>query len=203
MVIDTALLLIFLKVILIDLAMAGDDVLILAAISLKFPQHQRKAALRIGVAVSLLVIFGFSSLIISLLQIPGLKLLGGGLLFYVAYQFLQHMRGVHSPKPVREIADSPFYKTVITIVLADLSMSSENVLAVASVAHDHAYIMYMGLVASAILMTIATEKASHLVVRHKWLSVIGFLMIVWAAAEMVYSDRAFVSTAARALGVPL
>ncbi|MBU6408577.1 MAG: YjbE family putative metal transport protein [Alphaproteobacteria bacterium] len=188
------------QVVLIDLALAADNAVAvgLAASALPTAQRQRAIAIGIGLALGLRVVFALIT--VQLLQIPGILLFGGLLLFWVAWRMWQDISSHQSLEAGLEAADamakpaakprSPptFFGALLTIVVADVSMSLDNVLAVAGVARHAPEIMAFGLVLSVALMGVAAGFVAGVIARFRWIAVIGVIVIVFAGARMVWED---------------
>jgi YjbE family integral membrane protein len=187
------------QVVLIDLALAADNAVAvgLAASALPQAQRQRVIAIGIGLALALRVIFALVT--VQLLQIPGILLLGGLLLFWVAWRMWQDISHHQSLEAGLEAADRveasvklrappTFFGALLTIVIADVSMSLDNVLAVAGVSRHAPEIMAFGLVLSVALMGVAASLVAGIIARFRWIAIIGVVVIVLAGARMVWED---------------
>jgi YjbE family integral membrane protein len=182
------------QVILIDLSMAGDNVVIIGTLTSGLPAKDRRRVLMFGVGMALVFLIGFALVATQLLQITGLLLAGGLLLLWVAYNMYRELR----PKPQVD-ADDPdtaaiegpppsktFLQAAIQITLADLSMSLDNVLAVAAAAREHPAVLFVGLALSVTLMGIAANFVARLVQRYHWIAWAGLLMILYVALKMIW-----------------
>lgn len=188
------------QVVLIDLALAADNAVAvgLAASALPTAQRQRAIAIGIGLALGLRVVFALIT--VQLLQIPGILLFGGLLLFWVAWRMWQDISRHQSLEAGLEQADAlakptatprpppTFLGALLTIIVADVSMSLDNVLAVAGVARHAPEIMAFGLVLSVALMGVAAGFVAGVIARFRWIAVIGVLVILFAGARMVWED---------------
>ena len=183
------------QVILIDLTMAGDNVVIMGTLTSGLPEKERRRVIMLGVGIALVFLIGFALVATQLLHITGLILAGGLLLLWVAYNMYRELR--HAPPPV--VADDPsteaiegpprsktFLQAAIQITLADLSMSLDNVLAVAATARDHPTVLFIGLALSVTLMGIAANFVAKLVQRFRWIAWAGLILILYVACRMVY-----------------
>ena len=183
------------QVILIDLTMAGDNVVIMGTLTSGLPERERKRVIMLGVGMALVFLIGFALVATQLLHFTGLVLAGGLLLLWVAYNMYRELR--HAPPP--EVADDPltpevegpparktFLQAAIQVTLADLSMSLDNVLAVAATARDHPTVLFIGLALSVTLMGVAANFVARLVQRYRWIAWGGLLMILYVALRMVY-----------------
>jgi YjbE family integral membrane protein len=183
------------QVILIDLTMAGDNVVIMGTLTSGLPEKERRKVIMLGVGMALIFLIGFAFIATQLLQFTGLILAGGLLLLWVAYNMYRELR--HTPADVT--ADDPdtpaiegpprtktFLQAAIQVTLADLSMSLDNVLAVAATAREHPTVLFIGLAFSVTLMGIAANFVARLVQKYKWIAWIGLLMILYVACRMIY-----------------
>ena len=182
------------QVILIDLTMAGDNVVIMGTLASGLPDKDRRRVLMFGVGMALVFLIGFALVATWLLKVTGLLLAGGLLLLWVAYNMYRELR------PVRiVIADDPdtpavegppatktFLQAAIQVTLADLSMSLDNVLAVAAAAREHPTVLFFGLAFSVTLMGLAANLVAKLVQRYHWIAWIGFVVILYVALNMVW-----------------
>ena len=182
------------QIILGDLTMAGDNVVIMGTIASGLPDKQRRKVLLLGVSIALVFLIGFALIATQLLKVTGLLFAGGLLLLWVAFNMYRELR----PKKT-VIADDPdtaaiegppqsksFLKAAIQITLADLSMSLDNVLLVASIARDNPALLFIGLTFSVLLMGLAANLVAKLVQRYHWISWIGFVVIIWVAGNMIH-----------------
>lgn len=183
------------QIILGDLTMAGDNVVIMGTIASGLPDKQRRKVLLLGVSIALVFLIGFALIATQLLKITGLLFAGGLLLLWVAFNMWRELR----PAKKNVIADDPdttaiegppasksFLKAAIQITLADLSMSLDNVLLVASIARDNPALLFIGLTFSVLLMGLAANLVARLVQRYHWISWIGFIVILWVAGHMIH-----------------
>jgi YjbE family integral membrane protein len=182
------------QVILIDLTMAGDNVVIMGTLTSGLPAKQRRKVIMLGVGMALVVLIGFALVATQLLQLTGLVLAGGLLLLWVAYNMyreLRHVPDVDADDPGTAEVEGPpatktFLQAAIQVTLADLSMSLDNVLAVAATARDHPAVLFVGLALSVTLMGLAANLVARLVQRYRWIAWGGLLMILYVAGRMVY-----------------
>ncbi len=176
------------QVIMIDLMLAGDNVVILGTLAAGLPEAARKKVLTIGVAMALVFLIGFALLATRLLQIVGLTLGGGLLLLWVGWKLFRELRRGHvghapvdaPAKPAKTVTAA-----VIQVALADLSMSLDNVLAVAGAARDHPAVLLVGLALSVTLMAVAASYIARIIERHQWIAYIGLVVIVYVAGKMI------------------
>jgi len=183
------------QVILIDLTMAGDNVVIIGTLTAGLPKRDRQRVIMLGVAMALVFLIGFALIATQLLRFTGLVLAGGLLLLWVAYNMYVELR--HAPDAgdaddpaTSEIEGPPpsktFLRAAIQVTLADLSMSLDNVLAVAATARDHPAVLFIGLALSVTLMGVAANFVARLIQRYHWISYIGLVVILWVASRMIY-----------------
>jgi len=183
------------KVIAIDLMMAGDNVVVLGALAAGLPADQRRKVLSIGVGIALVFLIGFALLATQLLKVVGLLEAGGLMLLWVSWKLLRELReqdrapGDFSDAEVAEEAvkhPKSFRSAVVQVVLADLSMSLDNVLAVAGAARKHPLVLFFGLALSVTCMGLAANAIARLIERHRWIAYIGLVVIVYVAGTMIY-----------------
>lgn len=180
------------QVILIDLMLAGDNVVVLGTLAAGLPAEQRKKVLAIGVGVALVCLIGFALIATQLLHIVGLLLGGGLLLLWVAWKLFRELRHQHGGFAAGDTAEAPvraprsFAQAAFQVALADLSMSLDNVLAVAGAARDHPAVLLFGLALSVTLMALAANLIARFIERRPWLAYIGLVVIVYVAGSMIY-----------------
>jgi YjbE family integral membrane protein len=183
------------KVIAIDLMMAGDNVVVLGALAAGLPADQRKKVITIGVAVALFFLIGFALLATQLLKVIGLLEAGGLMLLWVSWKLFRELRhedrapdDVSHSEIVTEATAHPksFRSAVIQMVLADLSMSLDNVLAVAGAARRHPIVLFFGLTLSVTCIGLAANAIARLIERRRWVAYLGLVVIVYVACTMIY-----------------
>jgi YjbE family integral membrane protein len=180
-----------LQVVLIDLVMSGDNAIIIGMAVAGLPPENRTKIIFWGVAGATVLRIGFAAITTQLLQIIGLTLAGGLLLAWVAYRMYRELR-LKSKHQASEVADaaqaSPktMRQAMIQIIAADVSMSLDNVLAVAGAARDHLAVLWFGLILSVILMAVASNFIARILDRYHWVAWIGFLIIVYVAGAMIW-----------------
>jgi YjbE family integral membrane protein len=178
-----------LQVIMIDLMLAGDNVVVLGTLAAGLPEKDRKRVLTIGVAVALACLVVFAWFATQLLHVVGLLAAGGVLLLWVAWKLFRELR---ENRPHHALADNggkpakSFAKAAIQVALADLSMSLDNVLAVAGAARDHPTVLFFGLALSVTLMAVAANLIARLIERFHWIAYIGLVVILYVAGSMIY-----------------
>jgi YjbE family integral membrane protein len=183
------------QVILIDLTMAGDNVVIIGTLTSGLPAKERRRVIMLGVAMALVFLIGFALVATQLLRITGLLVAGGLLLLWVAYNMYRELRPRRGPvdadDPDTEAVEGPppsktFLRAAIQVTIADLSMSLDNVLAVAAAARDHPAVLFIGLALSVTLMGLAANLVARLVQRFHWIAWGGLLMILFVAGRMIW-----------------
>ena len=178
-----------LQVILIDLVMSGDNAIIIGMAVAGLPAENRTKIIFWGVAGATVLRIGFAAITTQLLQIIGLTLAGGLLLLWVAWRMYRELRG--KPQHADGAADAKappktMRQAMIQIIAADVSMSLDNVLAVAGAARDHLAVLWFGLILSVILMAVASNFIARILDRYHWVAWIGFLIIVYVAGDMIW-----------------
>ena len=176
------------QIIFIDLVLAGDNAIIIGMVASKFPVEQRKKVIIwvIGGAVVLRIIL--TLLIAFLLQITGLRLIGGILLLYIVYKlYVDVIKGASKDEDIK-VDNSSFLKAIWTVLLADFTMSLDNVLGVAGAAGHHYHLLVFGLILSIVLMAVAANLISGWIKKYKWIAWVGLLAILIVAIELIYTD---------------
>ncbi len=176
------------QIILIDLVLAGDNAIIIGMVASKFPLEQRRKIIFWGIGGAILLRIILTLLTAYLLQITGLRLIGGVLLLYIVYKlYVDVIKGSDHESDIK-VDNSNFLKAIWTILLADFTMSLDNVLGVAGAAGDHYYLLVFGLVLSIILMATAATLISNWIKKYKWIAWAGLLAILIVAIELIYTD---------------
>ena len=176
------------QIILIDLVLAGDNAIIIGMVASKFPLEQRKKIIFWGIGGAVILRIILTLLTAYLLQITGLRLLGGLLLLYIVYKlFVDVIKGSDHEENIN-VDNSSFLKAIWTILLADFTMSLDNVLGVAGAAGDHYKLLIFGLVLSIVLMAFAATLISNWIKKYKWIAWAGLLAILIVAIELIYTD---------------
>ena len=176
------------QIILIDLVLAGDNAIIIGMVASKFPTEQRKKIIFWGIGGAVVLRIILTLLTAYLLQITGLRLFGGLLLLYIVYKlYIDVIKGTDHDTNIK-VDNSSFLKAIWTILLADFTMSLDNVLGVAGAAGDHYYLLVFGLVLSIILMATAATLISNWIKKYKWIAWAGLLAILLVAIELIYTD---------------
>ena len=176
------------QIILIDLVLAGDNAIIIGMVASKFPLEQRKKIIFWGIGGAVVLRIILTLLTAYLLQITGLRLIGGLLLLYIVYKlYVDVVKGSNHDSDIK-VDNSSFLKAIWTILLADFTMSLDNVLGVAGAAGHHYHLLIFGLILSIILMAVAATLISKWIKEHKWIAWIGLLAILLVAIELIYTD---------------
>jgi YjbE family integral membrane protein len=176
------------QIIFIDLVLAGDNAIIIGMVASKFPVEQRKKVIFWGIGGAVILRIILTMLTAYLLQITGLRLIGGLLLLYIVYKlYVDVIKGESSEEDVK-VDNSSFMKAIWTVLLADFTMSLDNVLGVAGAAGDHYILLIFGLVLSIILMATAANLISGWIKKYKWIAWAGLLAILVVAIELIYTD---------------
>jgi len=191
-----------LQVVLIDLVMSGDNAIIIGMAVAGLPQENRTKIIFWGVAGATILRIGFAAMTTQLLQIIGLTLAGGLLLLWVAWRMYRELRlkSRHAASEMAQAEAAPpktMRQAMIQIIAADVSMSLDNVLAVAGAARDHLAVLWFGLILSVILMAVASNFIARILDRHHWVAWLGFAIILYVAADMIWDGTHEVVDAAR------
>ncbi len=176
------------QIILIDLVLAGDNAIIIGMVASKFPTEQRKKIIFWGIGGAVVLRIILTLLTAYLLQITGLRLIGGLLLLYIVYKLYDDVIKGATYEDNIKVDNSNFLKAIWTILLADFTMSLDNVLGVAGAAGDHYGLLIFGLILSIILMATAATLISNWIKKYKWIAWAGLLAILFVAIELIYTD---------------
>ena len=180
---------IFFQIVFIDLVLAGDNAIIIGMVASQFKDDVRKKIIFWGIGAAIVLRIIFTLLTAYLLQINGLKTIGGLLLFYIAYKLYKDVIKEEDNDGKKIKTDgSNIYKAITTVIIADISMSLDNVLGVAGAARDHYLLLVFGLVLSIVLMATVATIISKLIKKHKWIGWLGLVAILVVAIELIYSD---------------
>ena len=186
---------VFFEILVIDIVLAGDNAIVVGALAAGLPPAQRKKVILIGVLAALVLRVAFALVVSQLLQIVGLILAGGFLLLWVAWKMYRELRGEQGNAGSPEVEGDErsgltpaksFASAAWGVALADVSMSLDNVLAVAGAAKDHPQILVFGLVLSVILMGVAANFIARYIERYRWIAYVGLAVIVWVAFKMIW-----------------
>ena len=185
----TEQILIFFQIVFIDLVLAGDNAIIIGMVASQFPVDQRKKIIFWGIGAAIILRIIFTLITAYLLQISGLRLIGGLLLLYICYRLYVD---VVKEKPTEEnkikVDNSSFTKAITTVIIADVTMSLDNVLGVAGAARDHYVLLVFGLVLSIILMATAATLISNWIKKYRWIAWLGLIAILIVAIDLIYTD---------------
>ena len=176
------------QIIFIDLVLAGDNAIIIGMVASKFPIEQRKKVIFWGIGGAIILRIVLTMLTAYLLQITGLRLIGGLLLLYIVYKLYTDVIKGQSDEENIKVDNSSFIKAIWTVLLADFTMSLDNVLGVAGAAGDHYFLLVFGLALSIILMATAANLISGWIKKYKWIAWAGLVAILIVAIELIYTD---------------
>jgi YjbE family integral membrane protein len=183
------------EILVIDIVLAGDNAIVVGALAAGLPARQRRKVIMIGVAAALVLRIGFALVVTQLMQLIGLIFAGGLLLLWVAYKMWRELRHEGESKGSAEVlgdehsgirASKGFAAAAWGVAVADVSMSLDNVLAVAGAAREHPEILVFGLALSVVLMGIAANVIARYIERYRWIAYIGLAVIVWVALKMIH-----------------
>ena len=185
----------FLEVLMIDLVLAGDNAIVVGALAAGLPSEQRRKVILIGIIAALVLRIAFALVVTQLLQIIGLIFAGGLLLLWVAWKMYRELRHQGESAGSDEIQGDErtglrparsFAAAAWAVALADVSMSLDNVLAVAGAAREHPWVLIAGLVLSVALMGLAANFIARYIERYRWIGWVGLVVIVWVAGNMIH-----------------
>ena len=176
------------QIIFIDLVLAGDNAIIIGMVASKFPVEQRKKVIFWGIGGAVILRIILTMLTAYLLQITGLRLIGGLLLLYIVYKLYTDVIKGHSNEDQIKVDNSSFIKAIWTVLLADFTMSLDNVLGVAGAAGDHYGLLIFGLALSIVLMATAANLISKWINEYKWIAWVGLFAILIVAVDLIYTD---------------
>ncbi|WP_448585983.1 YjbE family putative metal transport protein [Thermaurantiacus sp.] len=196
-------------VILIDIALAGDNAIVVGALAAGLPPRERRKVILFGVLAALVLRIGFALIVNQLLGVIGVRLAGGLLLLWVCWKMYRELKPdtavvldsgvvVHDAPP----APKSFWGAALSVAVADVSMSLDNVLAVASAAGEHPEVMVIGIVLAVILMGVAANLIAKLIERHRWIGWLGLLVILYVALKMIWEGGVEVAPVVDALAFP-
>jgi YjbE family integral membrane protein len=192
----------FFEILFIDIVLAGDNAIVVGALAAGLPAAQRKKVILIGVLAALVLRIAFALVVTQLLQIVGLVLAGGILLLWVAWKMYREIRHKDESAGSDEVAGDEhsgvrpaktFASAAWGVALADVSMSLDNVLAVAGAAKDHPWVLVFGLVLSVLLMGVAANFIARYIDRYRWIAWAGLIVILWVALKMIYEGAGHVA----------
>ena len=185
----TEQIIIFFQIVFIDLVLAGDNAIIIGMVASQFDHNLRKKIIFWGIGAAVVLRIIFTLITAYLLQINGLKTIGGILLLYIAYKLYKDViKNEDQDKQEIKTDNSTFFKAIMTVIVADVSMSLDNVLGVAGAAGDHYILLVFGLILSIFLMAVVATIISKWIKKYKWISWLGLLAILAVAIQLIYSD---------------
>ncbi len=181
---------IFFQIIFIDLVLAGDNAIIIGMVASQFPLEKRKKIIFWGIALAVILRILLTLITAYLLQIQGIRLIGGLALLYIVYKLYKDVITQNSKDDQKnlKVDDKSFFKAIITVLIADFTMSLDNVLGVAGAAKDHYFLLIFGLILSIVLMAFAATLISKWIKKYKWIAWLGLFAILIVAIELIYID---------------
>ena len=180
---------IFFQIVFIDLVLAGDNAIVIGMVASQFPTEQRKKIIFFGIGGAVILRIIFTLITAYLLQITGLRLIGGILLLYICYKlYVDVVKNNSEDNKDIKVDNSNFLKAMTTIIIADVTMSLDNVLGVAGAARDHYLLLIFGLALSIALMATAAALISDWIKKYKWIAWLGLLAILAVAIDLIYTD---------------
>ena len=180
---------VFFQIVFIDLVLAGDNAIIIGMVASQFAADQRKKIIFWGIGGAVILRIALTLLTAYLLQISGLRLIGGLILLYIVYKlYIDIIKNSPNNDANLKVENSSIYKAIWTVLLADFTMSLDNVLGVAGAAKDHYVLLVFGLVLSIILMATAATLISNWIKKYKWIAWLGLFAILFVALELIYTD---------------
>ena len=180
---------IFSQIVFIDLVLAGDNAIIIGMVASKFPPAQRKKVIFWGIGGAVVLRIILTLLTAYLLQITGLRLIGGILLLYIVYKlYVDVIKNADTSNKDIKVDNSSLLKAIWTVLLADFTMSLDNVLGVAGAAGHHYHLLIFGLILSIVLMAVAANLISGWIKKYKWIAWLGLLAILIVAVDLIYTD---------------
>ncbi len=185
----TEQIIIFFQIVFIDLVLAGDNAIIIGMVASQFPIAQRKKIIFWGISAAVILRIVFTLITAYLLQIKGIRLFGGILLLYICYKlYVDVVKNVKEDKKNIKVDNSTFFKAITTVIIADVTMSLDNVLGVAGAARDHYLLLIFGLALSIALMATAATLISDWIKKYRWIAWLGLFAILAVAIELIYTD---------------
>ena len=181
--------LIFFQIVFIDLVLAGDNAIIIGMVASQFPPEKRKKIIFFVICAAVVLRIVFTLMTAYLLQITGLRLIGGILLLYICYKlYVDVIKNTNQNNEKIKVDNSNFFKAITTVIIADVTMSLDNVLGVAGAARDHYTLLVFGLVLSIALMAFAATLISKWIKKYSWIGWVGLIAILFVAIELIYTD---------------
>ena len=186
----TEQIIIFFQIVFIDLVLAGDNAIIIGMVASQFADDKRKKIIFWGIGAAIILRIIFTLITAYLLQINGLRLVGGILLLYIAYKLYKDVvkNNEEDNKKNLKVDNSSFLKAITTVIIADVTMSLDNVLGVAGAAKNHYILLIFGLALSMILMATAANLISKWIKKYRWIAWLGLLAILVVAIDLIYTD---------------
>ncbi len=185
----TEQIIIFFQIVFIDLVLAGDNAIVIGMVASQFDHELRKKIIFWGIGTAIILRIIFTLITAYLLQINGLKTIGGLLLLYIAYKLYKDVIKIKIKEQKKiEVNNSSLSKAIMTIIIADITMSLDNVLGVAGAAKDHYTLLVFGLILSILLMATVATIISEWIKKYRWIGWLGLLAILVVAIELIYSD---------------
>ena len=180
---------IFIQIVLIDLVLAGDNAIIIGMVASQFPPDQRKKIIFWGIGGAIVLRIILTLLTAYLLQIQGLRLFGGLALLYIVYKlYVDVIKKQTDNHENIKVDNSSFFKAIITVLIADFTMSLDNVLGVAGAAKDHYFLLVFGLILSIAIMAVGATLISGWIKKYRWIAWLGLIAILVVAIELIYTD---------------
>ena len=180
---------IFIQIVLIDLVLAGDNAIIIGMVASQFPPEQRKKIIFWGISGAVILRIILTLLTAYLLQIQGIRLIGGLALLYIVYKLYVDVIKKQSENHENiKVDNSSFFKAITTVLIADFTMSLDNVLGVAGAAKDHYFLLLFGLLLSIAIMAVGATLISGWIKKYKWIAWLGLIAILVVAVELIYTD---------------
>ena len=180
---------IFIQIVLIDLVLAGDNAIIIGMVASQFPADQRKKIIFWGIGGAIVLRIILTLLTAYLLQIQGIRLIGGLALLYIVYKLYVDVikKKIDNHENIK-VDNSSFFKAIITVLIADFTMSLDNVLGVAGAAKDHYFLLVFGLILSIVIMAVGATLISGWIKKYRWIAWLGLIAILVVAIELIYTD---------------
>ena len=175
------------QVLMIDVVLAGDNAVVIGLAAARVPHQLRRKVILFGLAAAVLLRVAMALVAVQLMQIIGLTLAGGILLLWVSWRFWRDISGGHAKGHAEIHAGASLRQAIVQITLADVSMSLDNVLAVAGAAREHLDVLVIGLLLSVALMGAAANLIARLLERWRWISYLGLAIVIYVAVSMVWS----------------
>ena len=180
---------IFIQIVLIDLVLAGDNAIIIGMVASQFPAEQRKKIIFWGISGAVVLRIILTLLTAYLLQIKGLRLIGGLALLYIVYKlYVDVIKKQLNENQNIKVDNSSFFKAISTVLIADFTMSLDNVLGVAGAAKDHYFLLIFGLLLSIAIMAVGATLISGWIKKYRWIAWLGLIAILVVAIELIYTD---------------